>query len=161
MLYLFIKKVTSSFFKIIAQFRCCQYVVKFLKILFSIQCQILKIAFSVHTNLDFVHQTHVKVPVQLLAIVHDICASFDQSRSLEVTANFLDISKALDKVWHEGLIFKLEHIAISGNLLSLLKSFLINRFQRVVLNDQIFIWSSVLAVFDRVQFQDHCFFLYT
>ena len=112
----------------------------------------MKIAFSVHTNLDFVHKTHVKVPVQLLAIVHDICASFDQSRSLEVTANFLDISKALDKVWHEGLIFKLEHIAISGNLLSLLKSFLINRFQRVVLNDQFFIWSSVLAVFDRVQF---------
>ena len=38
-------------------------------------------------------------------------------------ANFLDISKAFDKVWHEGLLFKLEHIGISGNLLSLLKSF--------------------------------------
>ena len=104
-----------------------------------------KIAFPVHTNLDFVHQTHVKVPVQLLAIVRDICASFDQSPTLEVRANFLDISKALDKVWHEGLIFKLEHVAISGNLLSLLKSFLIKRFQRVVLNGQCSNWSSVLA----------------
>ena len=124
MLYLFVKKVTSSFFKIIAQFRCCQYVVNFLKILFSIQCYILlkKIAFSVHTNLDFVHLTHVKDPVQWLAIVHDICASFDESPSLEVTGNFLYISKALHKVWHEGLIFKLEHFAISGNLLSLLKA---------------------------------------
>ena len=60
-------------------------------------------------------------------------------------ANFLDISKAFDKVWHEGLLFKLEHVGISGNLLSLLKSFLNNRFQRVVLNCQCSNWSSVLA----------------
>ena len=60
-------------------------------------------------------------------------------------ANFLDISKAFDKVWHEGLLFKLECIGISGNLLSLLKSFLSNRFQRVVLNGQCSSWSSVLA----------------
>ena len=82
---------------------------------------------------------------QLLSIVHDIYASFDQSPTLEVRANFLDISKAFDKVWHEGLIFKLEHIGISENLLSLLKSFLNNRFQRVVLNGQCSNWSSVLA----------------
>ena len=82
---------------------------------------------------------------QLLFIVHDIYSSFDQSPTLEVRANFFNISKALDKVWHEGLIFKLEHIGISGNLLSLLKSFLNNRFQRVVLNGHYSNWSSVLA----------------
>ena len=49
---------------------------------------------------------------QLLSIFHDIYASFDQSPILEVRANFLDISEAFDKVWHEGLIFKLEHIGI-------------------------------------------------
>ena len=38
---------------------------------------------------------------QLLSIVHSIYADFDQSPSLEVRANFLDISKAFDKVWHE------------------------------------------------------------
>ena len=48
-------------------------------------------------------------------------------------------------MWHEGLLFKLERIGISGNLLSLLKSFLSNRFQRVVLNGQCSSWSSVLA----------------
>ena len=69
---------------------------------------------------------------QLLSIVHDLYASFDQILTLEVRANFLDISKAFDKVWHEGLLFKLEHIGISGNLLSLLKNFLNNRFHRVV-----------------------------
>ena len=71
---------------------------------------------------------------QLLSIVHDTYTNFDQNPTLEMRANFSDISKAFDKVWHEGLIFKLEHIGISGNLLSLLKSFLSNRFQQVVLN---------------------------
>ena len=60
-------------------------------------------------------------------------------------ANFIDISKAFYKVWHEGLLFKLELIGISENPLSLLKSFLNNRFQRVVLNGQCSNWSSVLA----------------
>ena len=41
---------------------------------------------------------------QLLSIVHGICASFDQNPTLEVRANFLDISKAFDKVGHEGLL---------------------------------------------------------
>ena len=71
---------------------------------------------------------------QLLSIAHDIYASFNQSPTLEVKANFLDTSRAFDKVWHDGLLFKLECIGISGNLLSLLKSFLNNKFQRVVLN---------------------------
>ena len=48
-------------------------------------------------------------------------------------------------MWHEGLLFKLEDIGISGNLLSLLKSFLSIRFQCVVLNGQCSSWSSVLA----------------
>ena len=82
---------------------------------------------------------------QLLSIVHDIYANFDQHPTLEMRANFLDILKAFDKVWHEGLLFKLERIGISGNLLSLLKSFLSNRFQQVVLNGQCSSWSSVLA----------------
>ena len=82
---------------------------------------------------------------QLLSIAHDIYASFDQSPTLEVRSNFLDISKAFDKVWHDGLLFKLERIGMSGNLLNLLKSFLNNMVQRVVLNGQCSNWSSVLA----------------
>ena len=57
---------------------------------------------------------------QLLSIVHDIYANFDQNPTLEMRANFLDISKAFNKVWHERLLFKLERNGISGNLLSLL-----------------------------------------
>ena len=43
---------------------------------------------------------------QLLYLVNEIHQAFENSKSLEVRAVFLDISKAFDKVWHEGLIFK-------------------------------------------------------
>ena len=45
----------------------------------------------------------------------------------------LDISKAFDKVWHEGIIFKLKCNGISGNLLNFFENYLLNRHQRVVL----------------------------
>ena len=70
---------------------------------------------------------------QLLSLVLDIYANYDQHPTFEVRAKFLDILKSFDKAWHEELLFKLESIGISGNLLSPLKSFLSNRLQRVVL----------------------------
>ena len=67
---------------------------------------------------------------QLLSIVHDIYANFDQNPTLKVRVNFLHISSAFDKVWHEELLFKLEHTGTSGNFVSLLKSLLHDRFFR-------------------------------
>ena len=43
---------------------------------------------------------------QLLYLVDEIHQAFDCTESFEVRAVFLDISKAFDKVWHEGLVFK-------------------------------------------------------
>ena len=51
-----------------------------------------------------------------------------------VCAGFLDIFKAFDKVWHDGLIFKLKQNGISGSLFKLLANYLNNRKHRVVLN---------------------------
>ena len=39
-------------------------------------------------------------------------------------AVFLDISKAFDKVWYDGLIFKLKQNRIAGNRLKLFESYL-------------------------------------
>ena len=69
---------------------------------------------------------------QFLSITHGIYASLDEG--YEVWGVFLDISKAFDKVWHEGFIFKLEQNEISGKLLRLIKDFLSDRKQSVVLN---------------------------
>ena len=82
---------------------------------------------------------------QLLSIVHSIYADFDHNPSLEVPGTFLDISKTFGKVWHEGLPYKLESIGISGNLLNLFRSFLNDRYQRVVINGQHSDWAPILA----------------
>ena len=71
---------------------------------------------------------------QLLCITHDIYQSFDGG--LETRAAFLDIPKAFDKVWHEGLLYKLMQNDISGNLLNIIKIFLSLRKQRIVSNGQ-------------------------
>ena len=71
---------------------------------------------------------------QLLFLVNEIHEAFENPKSLEVRAVFLDISKAFDKVWHEGLIFKLKQNGISGKLLQFFESYLHNKKQRVSLN---------------------------
>ena len=43
---------------------------------------------------------------QLIFLVHQIYSSFDHPENLDVRYVYLDMSKAFDKVWHEGLIFK-------------------------------------------------------
>ena len=56
------------------------------------------------------------------------------TQSLEVRAIFLDISKAFDKVWHDGLIFKMRQNGVSDQLLKVFQDYLKNRNHRVVLN---------------------------
>ena len=80
---------------------------------------------------------------QLLAITHEIFSSFDDN--YEVRGVLLDISKAFNKVWHEGIIHKLKRNRIPGNLLRLLTDFLKNRKQRVILNDQSSSWANINA----------------
>ena len=77
---------------------------------------------------------------QLLSITHEIYQSFDDN--LEVRAVFLDISKAFDKVWHKGLIYKLKQNGILGNMLNSIIDFLSFRKQWVVLNGKVSHWTS-------------------
>ena len=72
--------------------------------------------------------------IQLLAITHEIYKSFDAC--LDVIAVFLDISKAFDKVWHQGFLYKLKQNGILGNLLETLTDFLKDRKQRAGFNEQ-------------------------
>ena len=67
---------------------------------------------------------------QLLYLVNEIHQAFESPKSLEVRAVFLDISKAFDKVCHDGLIFKMKKNGVSGSQLNNLN----NKKQWVVIN---------------------------
>ena len=61
----------------------------------------------------------------------------------EVRAIFCDISKAFDRVWHIGLLYKLRRAGITGSLISWFSHYLHDRKQRVVLPGASSNWSSV------------------
>ena len=77
--------------------------------------------------------------------------------SLEV---FLDISKAFDQVWHEGLIYRIKCMGVKGDLLALIESFLFERQQRVVLNGQESEWLTIKAGVPQGSILGPLFFLY-
>ena len=80
---------------------------------------------------------------QLVDIYNTFCKSFDEGK--EVCAVFCDISKAFDRVWHRGLLFKLESIGVSDSLLLWFKSYLADRKQRVVLPGAVSAWNNIKA----------------
>ena len=82
---------------------------------------------------------------QLLSITHTIFKAFDCNPPLDVRTVYLDISKAFDRVWHDGLIYKLKRCGVSGQLLLLVQSFLKDRKKRTVLNGQSSTWGDISA----------------
>ena len=81
---------------------------------------LLQICVKVFERLIFTEDSCVQ---QLISISHKIYNAFDCNPSLEVRDVFLDISKAFDKVWHKGLIYKLKRNSINGDLIRLIKLF--------------------------------------
>ena len=80
---------------------------------------------------------------QLIYIIHQIYLVFESGKEVRVV--FLDISKAFDKVWHAGLLKKLEALGVRDPLLSWIKSYLFNRKQRVVVEGQSSEWANFRA----------------
>ena len=68
-------------------------------------------------------------------------SAFDDGH--EVRGVFLNLFKVFDRVWHEGLLFKLQQNRISGELITLIKGFLSCRKQRVALTGQHLSWVDV------------------
>ena len=96
---------------------------------------------------------------QLISITHTIFEAFDCNPPLDVRSVYLDISKAFDRVWHDGLIFKLKRCGVSGNLLALIKSFLKDRRQRTALNGQSSSWGDISAGVPQASILGPLFFL--
>ena len=69
---------------------------------------------------------------QLLYIVHNIRQYWGEHKITQ--GLFLDVSAAFDKVWHNGLIAKLDQIGVEGSFLDILRSYLSGRQQIVVVD---------------------------
>ena len=99
----------------------------------------------VSNNLLFKYQSGFRpghsTTFQLIDIFHHICQSFDEKQYSCMV--FCDISKAFDKVWHKGLLFKLRQNGIKGNLLAWISNYLSSRKQSVQINSAS---SSLLSV---------------
>ena len=96
---------------------------------------------------------------QLLSISHTIFKAFDCNPPLDVRSVYLDISKAFDRVWHDGLIYMLKRCGVRGQLLLLIQSFLKDRKQRTVLNGQSSTWGDISAGVPRGSILGPLFFL--
>ena len=80
---------------------------------------------------------------QLIDLYNTFCKSLDEGK--EVRAVFCDISKAFDRVWHRGLLFKLESVGVSDSLILWFSDYLAERKQRVGLPGAASSWKNIKA----------------
>ena len=80
---------------------------------------------------------------QLAFLYHTFCQALDEKKDVRIV--FCDISKAFDRVWHDGIIHKLDKIGIKGILLEWFRDYLKARLQRVIIKGQNSDWGEIKA----------------
>jgi hypothetical protein len=70
-------------------------------------------------------RTHRQTKDNIFYIIQKIIESFNRKKS--VCANFFDIAAAFDKVWHNGILFKLIQSGFPHFLLAWINNFLESR----------------------------------
>ena len=88
-------------------------------------------------------QPSMSTMTQLTELYHQFCKAVSDGKEIRVV--FLDISKAFDRVWHKGLLFKLRQFGITGDLLAWFTDYLKDRCQRVIINGQTSNWREIKA----------------
>ncbi len=81
--------------------------------------------------------------LQLLRLTQEWSEAVDRSQYVGVV--FLDLKKAFDRVWHKGLLVKLERAGVRGQALKWFLSFLSNRRQSTLVEDMVSSFASVHA----------------
>ena len=79
---------------------------------------------------------------QLLQAMDYWTEALDNGSDIDIL--YLDFQKAFDSVPHQRLLAKLESYSIGGNVYNWLEFFLLNRRQRVLVNNSSSSWSDVL-----------------
>jgi len=78
---------------------------------------------------------------QLLETIRAWAQGLNKGSSTHVV--FIDFRKAFDKVLHQRLLLKLDHIGVRGKLLEWVRNFITNRRQHVVINGSYSGWAEV------------------
>jgi hypothetical protein len=91
----------------------------------------------------FVKGTSRSCVTNLIEFLEKATAAIDRGDAFDVV--YLDLAKAFDKVPHERLLKKLRAHGINGDLLRWVRSWLMNRRQRVILNRKFSTWADILS----------------
>ena len=80
---------------------------------------------------------------QLLFLSNEMYKAFDENKEIRIV--FCDISKAFDRMWHKGLLFKLRSIGFSEHIVAWFEDYLHKRQQRVCIKGVSSTWKFVTA----------------
>ena len=94
---------------------------------------------------------------QLVDLYNTFAGAIDDGKEIRVV--FCDISKAFDRVWHRGLLFKLRLMGLTGSLLRWFSSYLDSRIQRVAVEGSLSDILNINAGVPRGQYWAPCYFL--
>ena len=96
---------------------------------------------------------------QLTFLYNTFCQALDSGK--EVMAVFCDVSKAFDRVWHAGLLYKLKAAGVTEEVHDWFLNYLSDRKQRVVLPGAVSDWTSFKAGVHQGSILGPCSFSYT
>ena len=80
---------------------------------------------------------------QLVYLYNTFATALNEKKDIRIV--FCDQSKAFDKVWHEGLLYKLKIFGIEGSLHEWFESYLAGRRQRVCIKSSLSSWCDIAA----------------
>ena len=80
---------------------------------------------------------------QLTFLYNTFCQALGVGK--EVGADFCDISKAFDRVWHTGLLAKLRAAGVTGEVLAWFSNYLSNRKQQAIFPGAVSDWTYIKA----------------
>ena len=101
-----------------------------------------KVGKKIH-RLQFGFRSEQSTLDALLRLQRNIFRAFERRQHLSVA--FLDISKAFDRTWHDGLLHKLHKIGITGNAWRWCRAFLADRKIRTVQDGLASDWQAINA----------------